>query len=490
MGSLRHKLLLSYAILALGILGMAGWIAEEKSDAVLNSLYEPVIVTGAHGEVIWVNRAASASLAPAAAWMNRPVEAIGIHAVAAAVREVIERGGSIAPEGERGLARVEGDGGERFYRVRTAPVTRQPGGVVATVTVLEDVTRMRQLDRMKDEFISVASHELRTPLTSIQMAVQLLTEGAGGALSDAQSRLVRIAVADTRRLEQLTKDLLDLTRLEAGTAIPAARPVRPHDIDEPNIRETMQLALDTAGYATMGAADGPAGLEAFGSGEDWDLVLLDQRMPGMDGLEVLRRIKERRMNADVIMVTAFATVDLAVDAMRAGALDFLRKPFTPEVLRQTVASGLARARVSRGASQGPAAAGVSAPAGMTTAAGPPLRFRSLDGYEFWPDPGTPTGDSSSPGTPQRSFVVKAPDGHTRHCTLVFTKQVRNTVRREVHEGVSPADRIWDAVSWVALMDIVWQRPGLPPDRVEVAELTREQLALVRGLVTSPPFARQ
>jgi signal transduction histidine kinase len=217
-------------------------IAEEKSDAVLNSLYEPVIVTGAQGEIIWVNRAAAASLTPEPDWINRPVETIGVPAVASAVREAIANGASVAPEGDRGLAKVAADGSERVYRVRTAPVIRQTGGVIGTVTVLEDVTRLRQLDRLKDEFISVASHELRTPLTSMQLAVQLLAERAGGPLSDAQDRLVRIAVADAQRLEQLTKDLLDLTRLEAGAALPATRTVRPYDVVDAAVKPLQPVA--------------------------------------------------------------------------------------------------------------------------------------------------------------------------------------------------------------------------------------------------------
>jgi hypothetical protein len=114
----------------------------------------------------------------------------------------------------------------------------------------------------------------------------------------------------------------------------------------------------------------------------------------------------------------------------------------------------------------------------------------LDGYEFWPDLGTPTSDRSFPGAVERTFVVQAPDGHTRHCTLVFTKQVREAVRREMRESASPTDRIWDAVSWSALMNIMWRQPALPPDRIEISELTIEQLDLVRGLVKAPPFARQ
>ena len=69
-------------------------------------------------------------------------------------------------------------------------------------------------------------------------------------------------------------------------------------------------------------------------------------MPGLDGLETLQRIKEHTPDACVLMVTAFASIELAVDAMRLGATDFLRKPMTPEMLRSAVAAAIA-SKVSR-----------------------------------------------------------------------------------------------------------------------------------------------
>jgi CheY-like chemotaxis protein len=112
--------------------------------------------------------------------------------------------------------------------------------------------------------------------------------------------------------------------------------------DEENIREMTRLALETAGYE-VGEAD--SGLEAFaiiGADESWDAVLLDQKMPGMIGTEILRRLKIMLPAARVIMMTAYASVDLAVQAMKLGASDFVRKPMTPEILRNAVAAALAK----------------------------------------------------------------------------------------------------------------------------------------------------
>ena len=109
--------------------------------------------------------------------------------------------------------------------------------------------------------------------------------------------------------------------------------------DENNIRLMVRLALQAASHQVETASDGAEGLEKFAAGT-FDLVLLDQRMPGMDGLDVLREMRRRDSAARVIMITAFGTIDLATEALKAGAVDFLRKPFTTDVLRAAVAAAL------------------------------------------------------------------------------------------------------------------------------------------------------
>lgn len=110
--------------------------------------------------------------------------------------------------------------------------------------------------------------------------------------------------------------------------------------DETNIRLMMRLALEHVGYSVDVASDGVEGLQKYGDGKDWDLILLDHRMPGMTGTEVQLKIVERNPNARLIMVTAFGTISLALEAIQAGASDFLRKPFTADTLRQAVAAAL------------------------------------------------------------------------------------------------------------------------------------------------------
>src|SRR5207253_8039852 len=102
--------------------------------------------------------------------------------------------------------------------------------------------------------------------------------------------------------------------------------------DEAHIRQMMRLTLESSGYAVDEAASGEDALGRFGGDGTYDAVLLDQKMPGIDGLETLKQIRRRVSDACVIMVTAFGSIELAVDAMKLGATDFLSKPMTPETL--------------------------------------------------------------------------------------------------------------------------------------------------------------
>ena len=96
--------------------------------------------------------------------------------------------------------------------------------------------------------------------------------------------------------------------------------------DEESVRWALRKALERAGYRVELAADGPAGLR--GAEEPGvDLVLLDVRLPGRDGLEVLREIRKRRPERPVIMMTAYGTLQVAVEAMKLGAYDYIGKPF-------------------------------------------------------------------------------------------------------------------------------------------------------------------
>ena len=111
--------------------------------------------------------------------------------------------------------------------------------------------------------------------------------------------------------------------------------------DDLQLRDALCLTLECAGHQVLGAADGPAALRLL-EREAFNLVVSDLRMQPMDGIELLKAIRSREPHLPVLLMTAFGDVDKAVSAMRAGACDFLLKPFEPNALLEHVARYAAR----------------------------------------------------------------------------------------------------------------------------------------------------
>ncbi len=101
--------------------------------------------------------------------------------------------------------------------------------------------------------------------------------------------------------------------------------------DEPGIRKMMSLDLSSDGYKVFTAEDGAKGLELFDRKKP-SLVLTDLKMPGMDGIEVLRRIKEKSPDTEVIVITGHGDMELAIRSLQLDASDFITKPINPEAL--------------------------------------------------------------------------------------------------------------------------------------------------------------
>ena len=111
--------------------------------------------------------------------------------------------------------------------------------------------------------------------------------------------------------------------------------------DEAIIRLTLSCTLEDLGFTVEPGltvdtvADGEEALEKLKE-KDFELAFLDLRLPGIDGFEVLRQAKKLRPGLRVIVMTAYASVESAVNAMKLGATDFIRKPFTPQIIREAV----------------------------------------------------------------------------------------------------------------------------------------------------------
>lgn len=120
--------------------------------------------------------------------------------------------------------------------------------------------------------------------------------------------------------------------------------------DDEGVRDSMAALFEAYGLTTRTFADGSSFLAAVTPGHR-GCVLLDIRLPDITGLIVQAKLKERGINLAVVMITAFGDVPLAVAAMRAGATDFLEKPFTEEVLVASVRAALERADAVAGADE-------------------------------------------------------------------------------------------------------------------------------------------
>jgi two-component system phosphate regulon sensor histidine kinase PhoR len=105
--------------------------------------------------------------------------------------------------------------------------------------------------------------------------------------------------------------------------------------DEQDIRDASERILSRVGYHVQKASRGDEALDILNK-ERVDILLLDLKMPGMDGLEVLERIRKQNTQIQVIVITGYATVETAIEAMKQGAYDFIPKPFEPDQLRIVV----------------------------------------------------------------------------------------------------------------------------------------------------------
>lgn len=114
--------------------------------------------------------------------------------------------------------------------------------------------------------------------------------------------------------------------------------------DDPSLRRIMQLRMDHNGFTVRCAATGEEGI-AMLDGEPFDLVLTDLMLPGLSGLDVLKHVKTHHSAAPVIVLTAFGTVETAVEAMKSGAFDYLTKPVDNEELYLAVSRALETARL-------------------------------------------------------------------------------------------------------------------------------------------------
>jgi PAS domain S-box-containing protein len=205
-------------------------LAHQLSDAVIQSIFEPVIVTDAKGQVLKVNRAARDILGDAAGDRMALTNTPGGERILLAVREAVSMQRSTANEGEAAILPMKIGQAERTYRLRTTPMRDLEGKLLGAVSVLEDVTEMQDIDRFKTRFLTVASQKLREPLEQLRLGLYTLTKGFAGEMRPLQNDLIHGAEESAERLNDLMSDLIEVSELDTGRREIRIDRVRPIDI--------------------------------------------------------------------------------------------------------------------------------------------------------------------------------------------------------------------------------------------------------------------
>ncbi|HEY7216791.1 MAG TPA: ATP-binding protein [Candidatus Binatia bacterium] len=193
--------------------------AHLSMQAAIDSLPDPVAVFGVEGNLQNVNQAAESLLGLRTDGAKEPLKNVD-----ASTRAVLERmrshvlsgKGTFVPRGFEDAVQLTTLLGDRYFLPRATPVYESRGVIVGATVFLQDVTRLRRFEELKNDVVATIAHEFRTPLTSLRMAVHLCTEQVAGPLTDKQAELLHAAREDCDRLQAMVDDLLDMSRIESG----------------------------------------------------------------------------------------------------------------------------------------------------------------------------------------------------------------------------------------------------------------------------------
>lgn len=209
---------------------------KRKAEAIVESISDGIIVTDMENSIVLVNKAAEQLLdIEEKELLEQPfLQAINNQKIYDSIQEVLNDKEIKSTMKQLEISLNKGET-ITYCKVYINSIISRAGERLGIVTLLQDVTKAKELDQMKDNFVSTVSHEFRTPLTSIGMAVELLADSSMGKLSDMQKELVNAIKLDNDRLKLLIKDLLDLSRLESRRT--------PMNFKECNIREIIDFAI-------------------------------------------------------------------------------------------------------------------------------------------------------------------------------------------------------------------------------------------------------
>ena len=191
-------------------------VEKQRSDAIVQSIADGIIVVDSELKIIAINPIAAniANVKSMLATNNHFLDVFSDRTLYQHLKQTAETGQ--LPQLEDDILTIEQNKRTQYYKFAITPVVTESEATVGAILLLQDVTKLKELDNLKSEFVATASHELRTPLTGMAMSLNLLAEVTEDKLSASELELLDGAVEDVERLRSLVNDLLDLSKIESG----------------------------------------------------------------------------------------------------------------------------------------------------------------------------------------------------------------------------------------------------------------------------------
>ena len=211
---------------------------KHKSEAIIRSIDDGIVVIDPDLRISGINPMAARafSTSPGEANGRHVLEVIKNEELFAHIRRSIESGGPTpSTNDDQNVVSLPKDDAHRYYQFSITAVRPAGESVASIVLLLRDITRLKELDRLKSEFVMTASHELRTPLTGLEMSIELLAESSASRLDEKERQLLNAAREEVLRLKALANDLLDISKIEAGRM--------EMEFDRANVEELFEKAV-------------------------------------------------------------------------------------------------------------------------------------------------------------------------------------------------------------------------------------------------------
>ena len=220
--------------------------AKKRIEAIVDTLHEPIIGLGPDRKILFMNQEALSVL-------NLREDAIGRNATEVALSNDLLRRlirslyGDRKKESDSEPLKIYADNKESYFQMENTPLYITPIGsserqFVGNLIVLNNITRFKELDSAKTNFISTLSHEMKTPISSILMSLQLLNDTRLGTLNTEQTQLVNSIKESSDRLLSITGELLNMTQIETGKLKLMPKITKPIELIDYAVKATQVLA--------------------------------------------------------------------------------------------------------------------------------------------------------------------------------------------------------------------------------------------------------